>query len=144
MKLKNISEVDIPKEQDQRFSERYVGEVQSFHELTDIDQSGTRYIWNFRVIPQPADRSRLPVLDVEMKGQSFEGSLHDGDQVRLPKVPLGEGTIRISKLENLTYHTQVIARGNGFSDYVGLVIILGGLVSVIAALIIFSDTIFSN
>ena len=115
MKLKNISEIDISKEQDQGFSEKYVGEVQSFHEMTDIDESGTQFIWNFRVIPQPSDRSRLPVLDVEMKGKGFEGSLHNGDQVSLAKVPLGEGTIRISKLENLTDHTQVIARGNGFS-----------------------------
>ena len=142
MKLMEISEEEIAKEKDQSFCESYVGEIQSFHKITDVDESGTRSTWNFQVIPQRADSRQLPVLNVEMKGLSFEGSLHDGDQVRLPTVPLGERMVRVSKLENLTDHTQVIAGGNESSDYLGLGTIFGILFSVITGLFILSDIIF--
>ena len=144
MQLMSISEEEIPEEKDQRFHERYFGEVQRFHKYIDNDDSGTRLVWNFQVIPQNVELSQASVLNVEMEGWRFEGSLHDGDQVCLPCVPLGVGAIHVSKLENLTDHTQVIARRNRFSDNPGLVTILGLIVSVIAATIIFSDILFKT
>jgi len=142
MKLKSISHENFLKEKDQSFCESYVGKIQGFHKLIDVDEIGTQSIWSFQVIPQRADTSQLPVLNVEMKGQNFEGSLHDGDQVRLPTGPLGEGMIRVSKLENLTDHTQVIAYGNSYSDYLALGTIFGVLITVIIGLFILSDIIF--
>lgn len=59
-------------------------------------------VYSFRVERFDAQGNRLPAVTVEMKGIGFEGSLNEGDQVRIDRKPRPGKTIRIKELMNLT------------------------------------------
>lgn len=67
-------------------------------------------IWTFRVERYDAAGDRISLVPVEMRGLTFEGSLDDGDWVRADG-RMKSGTLRATRLENLTTGARVRARG---------------------------------
>jgi hypothetical protein len=79
-------------------------------------------IWSFRVERYDAAGNRIALVPVEMRGHTFEGSLNDGDWVRT-RGRMRSGTLRVTRLENLTTGASVHAKGMGKAAW-----IIGGLV----------------
>jgi hypothetical protein len=67
-------------------------------------------VWTFRVERYDAVGNRISLVPVEMRGLTFEGSLDDGDWVRADG-RMKSGTLRATRLENLTTGAWVRARG---------------------------------
>lgn len=67
-------------------------------------------IWNFRVERYDDAGNRVLLVPVEMRGRSFEGSISDGEWVRVHG-RYKRGTFRASVVDNLTTGATVRARG---------------------------------
>ncbi|MFB9734820.1 hypothetical protein [Streptomyces sp. NPDC057386] len=67
-------------------------------------------IWTLRVETYDTDGNLFSVVPVEMRGQTFEGSVGDGDWVRA-RGRMKSGTLRPTELENLT--TGAVMRVKG-------------------------------
>ncbi|MEU1458042.1 hypothetical protein [Streptomyces avermitilis] len=67
-------------------------------------------IWTFRVERYDTAGNRIALVPVEMRGQTFEGSIHDGDWVRA-RGRMRSGTLRVTRLENLSTGASVHAKG---------------------------------
>jgi hypothetical protein len=89
----------------------------------------SRSIWTFRLERYDPQGNRLAPVQVEMRGLAFEGSLTDGDSVRVTGRWRG-GVIRASEVENLTTGALVRAK-----SYKGLMIAALAVFVVIAAAI---------
>jgi hypothetical protein len=70
---------------------------------------GGEDIWTFRVERYDDAGNRVLFVPVEMQGYTFEGSLAEGDWIRL-RGSLKRGTFRASKVENLTTGATVSAK----------------------------------
>jgi hypothetical protein len=80
----------------------FEGEARSMQQRTEsLGESGSRSIWTFRLERYDAHGNRLRPVQVEMRGLAFEGSLSDGDSVRVTG-RWRDGTIRAKAVENLT------------------------------------------
>jgi hypothetical protein len=83
-------------------SATFVGEARSMQQRTEqLGEQGSRSIWSFRLERYDARGNRLRPVQVEMRGLAFEGSLTDGDSVRVTG-KWHDGTIRAKSVENLT------------------------------------------
>lgn len=86
------------------------GEVRSVQRRTEwIGESGSRSIWTFRLDAVDEAGQRLGLVEVEMRGFSFEGNLTEGDSVRVAG-RWRRGTIRAEQLQNLTTGALVRAK----------------------------------
>ncbi|MBE3201633.1 MULTISPECIES: hypothetical protein [Parafrankia] len=77
-------------------------------------------VWAFRIERYDSAGNRLPPVAVEMRARGFEGSLSEGDEVRVAG-SWKDGTIRAERIENLT--TNSLVRKRRF-PWKGLVIFL--------------------
>ncbi|WP_328512899.1 hypothetical protein OHB25_59145 [Streptomyces mirabilis] len=66
-------------------------------------------VWSFRLERYDDAGQRVMLIPVEMRGLGFEGSIHDGDQVRTCGRMRG-GTLRVKRLENVTTGAAVQAK----------------------------------
>ncbi|MFF4796218.1 hypothetical protein ACFY2M_42740 [Streptomyces sp. NPDC001276] len=69
-----------------------------------------REVWTFRIERYDNAGNRILLMPVEMRARTFEGSISDGDWVRA-RGRVRSGTLRITRLENLTTGAFVRARG---------------------------------
>jgi hypothetical protein len=117
------------------------GRVAGFQQRNE--QVGQRYVavWNFRVEGDDA-----PAVAVEMRGYSFEGSIGDGDEVRIDAHARGGDVVHVGWLENLTSNSVVrvtsrphpVARGFGLAARLILrTVFLLIVLAVIAAAVVF-------
>ncbi|WP_128429736.1 hypothetical protein [Streptomyces cyaneus] len=83
--------------------------------------TGTTVVCNFRV--EVYDRRGRPVrlVPVEMRGDSFEGAVTEGDRVRA-EGRAKRGTLRVKRLYNLTTGAEVSTRGTHWA--VAVVVLL--------------------
>jgi tetratricopeptide (TPR) repeat protein len=65
----------------------------------------TVYVWNFRL-----DRGDQPPVAVEMRGYGFEGSLANGDRVRLPVIPKSGSVLQVDAVQNISSNATVRVR----------------------------------
>jgi hypothetical protein len=94
-----------------------VGEVHLMQQRTEhMGEDSSRTIWSFRLVRYDPGGNALRPVPVEMRGIAFEGSLAEGDQVRVAGRWRG-GTLRAEQLENLTTGALVRAK-----SYKGLMI----------------------
>jgi hypothetical protein len=94
-----------------------------------MGQQNSRTIWTFRLERYDSNGNRLRPVQVEMRGLAFEGSLSDGDQVRVTG-RWRDGTVRADRLENLTTGALVRAK-----SYKGVMIAALVVFLVVAGLI---------
>ena len=115
------------------------GEVRSVQRRTEwIGESGSRSIWTFRLDATDAAGQSLGLVEVEMRGFSFEGSLSEGDSVRVGG-RWRSGTLRAEELQNLTTGAVVRAK-----TYKGLRLAAFALFLVFAAGIAFFTIVASR
>jgi hypothetical protein len=107
------------------------GEVRSVHRRTEWIGEGSRSIWTFRMDGVDQAGNRLSPVEVEMRGFSFEGSLSEGDSVRVSG-RWRNGAIRAEQLQNQTTGALVRAK-----TYKGLRVAALALFVLIAAGIVF-------
>jgi hypothetical protein len=70
---------------DNRTADEVVGYVSAFRQDSEEDyEKRSVKIWPFRVDRDDGDGNRLQSTPVVMRGLGFDGSIHDGDQVRIP------------------------------------------------------------
>lgn len=93
------------------------GVASTVQQRTEWMDEGSRSIWTFRVEGTDQNGLRLGPVQVEMRGISFEGSLTNGDSVRV-RGRWRRGTIRATEVENLTTGALVRAK-----NYTGLKIV---------------------
>jgi hypothetical protein len=87
-----------------------VGVVGSMQQRTEyMGRDNSRTIWTFRLERYDSAGNRLRPVPIEMRGLAFEGSLADGDQVRVTG-RWRDGTVRAESLENLTTGALVRAK----------------------------------
>ncbi|MEU1710125.1 hypothetical protein ABZ478_32970 [Streptomyces sp. NPDC005706] len=84
------------------------------------------------------DRSTL--IPVEMRGLTYEGSIHEGDWVRV-RGTAKAGTLRATRLENLTTSASVQAKGIPKAAYIAAISIF---VLAVVALIIWTISDFNS
>ncbi|NUU21918.1 MAG: hypothetical protein HOV68_10460 [Streptomycetaceae bacterium] len=72
-------------------------------------ESQSEAIWTFRVERYDNAGNRVLLVPVEMRGLTFEGSVGDGDWVRM-RGRMKAGTLRVTRLENLTTGASVQAK----------------------------------
>jgi hypothetical protein len=75
-----------------------------------LGESHHETVWTFRVERYDEAGNRELLVPVEMRGLRFEGSIADGDWVRV-RGRRRDGTLRASELENLTTGATVRAKG---------------------------------
>lgn len=92
---------------------------------------GSRSVWTFRVEGTDQNGTRLGPVQVELRGISIEGSLTDGDSVRVTG-RWRNGAIRADQVHNLTTGALVRAK-----NYKGLMIAVGALFVLMAGGIVF-------
>lgn len=85
------------------------GEVRSVQRRTEWIGEGSRSIWTFRLEGTDEAGQRLGLVEVEMRGFSFEGSLTEGDSVRVGG-RWRRGALRAEQVQNLTTGTLVRAK----------------------------------
>ncbi|MGW4043145.1 hypothetical protein [Streptomyces sp. NPDC004721] len=90
------------------FAEGQVRAVQVRSENRGENQ--TKEIWTFRIERYDSEGNRILLVPVEMRGRTFEGSINDGDWVRA-RGRVRSGTLRVSRLENLSTGASVLAKG---------------------------------
>ncbi|MFF9621859.1 hypothetical protein [Streptomyces griseosporeus] len=73
-------------------------------------EHASEVIWTFRVERYDTVGNLLSLVPVEMRGLTFEGSVADGDWVRA-RGRMKSGTLRLTRLENLTTGATVRAKG---------------------------------
>lgn len=93
-------------------------------------EGGSETIWTFRVERYDASGNRTALIPVEMRGLSFEGSLHDGDWVRAGG-KMKFGTLRVTRLENVSTGAAVRAKGMPKAAYIGIAIFVAAVVALI-------------
>lgn len=71
---------------------------------------GSESIWTFRIERYDDSGNRVSLIPVEMRGLTFEGSVSDGDSVRASG-RMRAGTLRVTRLENLTTGATVRSKG---------------------------------
>lgn len=67
-------------------------------------------VCNFRVEVHNREGRALRLVPVEMRGDSFEGAVNEGDWVR-GQGKAKRGTLRVKRLHNLTTGAEVSTRG---------------------------------
>lgn len=108
------------------------GEARAVQQRTEwVSESGSRSIWTFRLDATDQNGARLGLVQIEMRGITFEGSLADGDSVRVAG-KWHNGIIRAEQVQNLTMGTLVRAK-----NYKGLMVVAIALFVVGAAVIAF-------
>ncbi|WP_159395713.1 hypothetical protein [Streptomyces sp. 3211] len=97
-------------------------------------------VLTFRVERYDAAGDRTTLIPVEMRGLTYEGSIHEGDWVRV-RGKAKSGTLRATRLENLTTGASVHAKGVSKAAYIAAISIF---VLAVAALIIWAISDFGN
>lgn len=100
------------------------GTVSAVQQRMELMNESSRSIWAFRVTGTDQNGSAIGPVQVEMRAISIEGSLADGDSVRVTG-RWRRGVIRAEHVENLTMGTDVRAK-----NYTGLKIAVGALMLV--------------
>ncbi|MFC8392514.1 hypothetical protein [Streptomyces sp. NPDC057238] len=95
----------------------------------------------FRIERYDAAGSRTVLIPVEMRGLTFHGSIQEGDLVRV-RGKVKNGTLRATKLDNLTTGAGVHAKGIPKAAYIAAVVIfvLGVLALILWTISDFSGT----
>ncbi|MFJ1560816.1 hypothetical protein [Streptomyces mirabilis] len=74
------------------------------------ENTQSKTVWTFRIERYDDAGNRILLIPVEMRGLTFEGSINDGDWVRT-RGRMRSGTLRVTRLENLTTGASVRAKG---------------------------------
>ncbi|MGX1128865.1 hypothetical protein RKD49_001055 [Streptomyces glaucescens] len=84
------------------------GVAQNVRMRTEVDEgSGSTVVCDFRVeIQERRSGTPLRLVAVEMRGDRFDGAVHDGDWVRATG-EFKRGTLRVRRLRNLTTGAEV-------------------------------------
>lgn len=91
---------------------------------------GSRSIWTFRLEGTDQNGVRRGPVQVEMRGISFEGSLTNGDSVRVTG-RWRRGAIRANEVENLT--TGALVRAKNYTGLkVAAIVVFVGVAGTIA------------
>jgi len=98
-------------------------------------------VWTFRVERYDAAGNQLALVPVELRGLSIEGSIHDGDRVRVHG-KRRDGTLRAKTVENLTTGAVVRAAdlpGWAIWTAIAILIVIVAFIGWVAFRIITSD-----
>jgi hypothetical protein len=86
------------------------GQARGIQSRTESSANGEAMtIWAFRIERYDSAGNRLRPVAVEMRGRGFQGSLHEGDDVRVSGT-WKDGTLRSQRIDNLTTHALVRAK----------------------------------
>lgn len=107
------------------------GQARVVQQRMEWMNEGSRSVWNFRLEDGDHNGVRLGTVQVEMRGISIEGSLTDGDTVRVTG-RWRNGAIRAEQVQNLTTGALVRAK-----NYRGLMIAFAALFVVMMGGIVF-------
>jgi hypothetical protein len=77
------------------------GQARGIQQRTESIGSGSLGVWTFRIERYDRDGNRLPPIPAQMRGVVFEGSVSEGDEVRVIGV-WKDGTLHSERVENLT------------------------------------------
>ncbi len=105
------------------------GEVRAVQQRTEwVNEHGSRSIWTFRLDATDENGAQLGLVQVEMRGITFEGTLADGDSVRVSG-RWRKGSIRAAEVQNLTMGTLVRAKNyKGLQIAAAVVFVVGAAV----------------
>jgi hypothetical protein len=109
------------------------GEARGFQSRTESrgPQSPAEIVWTFRVERYDTDGNRLPPVPVEMRSDSFEGFINEGDVVAVPGRWREGQILHATTLRNITTGALVTARSGVnwltvVKTLAALAILLGG------------------
>ncbi|MFF9283815.1 hypothetical protein [Streptomyces griseosporeus] len=94
-------------------------------------EHASEVIWTFRVEQYDTAGNLLSLVPVEMRGLTFEGSLADGDWVRA-RGRTKAGTLRVTRLENLTTGAAVRAKGVSRAALVVAYVLMAAIAAFVA------------
>jgi hypothetical protein len=95
-------------------------------------------VLDFRIERHDAEGNRLAPVPVQMRGQSFSGSVNNGDEIRVTKGTWRQGTLRVESLANLTTGASVQAgRQRGWAIVTVVVLVV---LAAVGAAIFFAVT----
>lgn len=102
------------------------GEARAVQQRTEwVNEHGSRSIWTFRLDATDQNGARLGLVQVEMRGITFEGTIADGDSVRVSG-RWHKGSIRAEDVQNLTMGTLVRAKNyRGLKIAAAIVFVVG-------------------
>ncbi|MDF6019646.1 hypothetical protein [Streptomyces sp. JH34] len=97
------------------FQERYERRATSNDPVT---------VWSFRLERQDERGQPLPRVGVEMRGTGFDGTLAQGDWVRIDEAWQPGTTLQTRQIANLSTNSTVRARGEGSATKAGRTVAL--------------------
>jgi hypothetical protein len=122
-----------PAPEARRGSAKVEGQIRGIQQRTErTGDSSSQTIWTFRLERYDAAGDRMPPIAVQMRGLSFDGSLSEGDEVRVTG-RWRDGTLHSDNVENLTTRATVRKK-----SYTGKIVAFIALVMVlVVAAVIF-------
>jgi hypothetical protein len=88
---------------------RFSGVVRDLRHRDHDDAGMPMTVVDFRIERHDASGNRLAPVPVQMRGQSFSGSVNNGDEIRVNKAEWRHGTLRVTALHNLSTGASVRA-----------------------------------
>jgi hypothetical protein len=122
---------------------RILGEargVQARSEQDPLVSQRQLTVVSFRVERYDEAGNRLAPVAVQMRGQTFEGAVSEGDWVEVTGGKVRDGTVQVDRVRNLTTNVVVRAKGADHSPIywivVGVMVLIVAGVALVAILII--------
>jgi hypothetical protein len=82
------------------------GEVRGLQQRTENKGNRSLYVWSFRLERYNRAGNRLLPIPIEMRGESFQGFLSEGDHVQV-RGRARNGVVRARKVHNLTTGARI-------------------------------------
>lgn len=96
----------------------------------------------FRVERYDQAGNRLAPLAVQMRGQTFEGVVSEGDWVEVAGGKVRDGTLHVDQVRNLT--TNVVVRAKGADRGAAYWIVVGVMVLIVAGVVLVAIMIIAS
>jgi hypothetical protein len=101
------------------------GQVQNFHEGVEAGRPVT--VWTFRIKRYDRSGNELPALPALMRTAYVEGSISDGDRVRVTG-EWKDGTLHVDRVDDITTQA-VVKRKGGCLGWVGAIFLIGAIIA---------------
>jgi hypothetical protein len=104
------------------------GQIRGIQQRVESHGELDSSVWTFRIERYDRDGNRLPPIPVQMRGIAFEGSLSEGDEIKVVGV-WKAGTLYTERVQNITTGATVKAKSHKWAYLIIALIVLAGFIT---------------